>query len=489
MINLKNKAISGVKWTTVGTIGRSLFQLLQVVILARYLTKTEFGLVAIALFVVQFTNVFADMGMTSAILHRQEATNKEYSSIYWFNIFVSLFLYIILFFSAPWVSLFYKETEFLILVPIVGINILIMSAGRLHRTIMQKEFEFKSISIIELISYGLGLISAVVLVVNNYGIYSLVYSTLLSSLISNSLFIYKNIQKNPIYFHFKMDETKPFLKIGSFTMGSALLDFFSREIDILIIGKFLGAESVGVYSLAKQIILKLYNIINPILINVLSPLLSLMQTEKERLKKTYLKTINYLAYINAPIYLFVIISSKDILSILYGKDYESVYLVLSFMAFSYYLFSIGNPVGSLQIATGKTDIGFKWTIFRILVTVPVIFVGSLISVEAVAGFYSLLALFLIIPGWFMQLKPMANIKLKEYFLQFYIFHILVIIGILITFVFDGINITNIIIIDLIIKFLFIIVIYCTFVFIFDRKIMLEIINILKTQINLINKKD
>lgn len=113
-------------------------------------------------------------------------------------------------------------------------------------------------------------------------------------------------------------------------MGSTLIDFFSHEIDVLIIGKMLGAESLGVYSLAKQIVRKLFSIINPIVINVLSPLLSSIQKEKQRLKVTYLKVVNYLAYINFPIYVLVIVASKEILHIVYGAAYAESYVILSF---------------------------------------------------------------------------------------------------------------------------------------------------------------
>lgn len=418
-MNLRKTAISGVKWTSVGTIGRSLFQLLQVSILTRFLPKEAFGLVAMALFVVNFSNIFVDMGMTSAILHRQNATKNEYSSIYWLNIFISLFLYGILFFSAPVVARFYNEPELRMLVPILGTNLLLMASGRQHRTIMQKQFQFKAIALTELISFFIGLIAATLLAINGFGVYSLVYSTLLASFISNGLFLVQNLRLNPISLHFRLKVTKPFLKIGGFTMGSTLLDFFSREIDILIIGKMLGAESLGVYSLSKQIVIKLYSIVNPIILNVLSPILSSIQKEKEKVKQYYLKIVYLLASLNFPVYFFIIILSKEILGILYGPDYISGYLVLSFLAISYATNTISNPVGSLQIATGRTDIGLKWTFLRVLITPVVIYFASLININLAAASIAILSLILTIPLWKIQLKPMANIQLKEYLQQFW----------------------------------------------------------------------
>lgn len=477
-MNLKKTAIGGIKWTTIGTLGRSIFQLLQISILTRFLPIEAFGLVAMVLFVVQFSNIFVDMGMTSAILHRQNATKNENSSIYWLNIFISLFLYGILFFGTPVLAHFYNEPELHMLIPILGTNLLLMASGRQHRTILQKQFQFKVIAVTELISFFLGLIAATLLAINDFGVYSLVYSTLLTSFISNGLFLVQNLRLNPIYFHFRIKETKPFLKIGGFTMGSTLLDFFSRETDILIIGKLLGAESLGAYSLAKQIVLKLFHIINPIVVSVLSPLLSSIQNEKERLKTSYLKSIKYLAYINFPVYSFIIVTSKEILHLLYGSDYAEYYLVLSFLAFSYCLNALSNPVGSLQIATGRTDIGFKWTIVRVIITPPVILAGALINIQAVAAIYALLSLLFIVPLWFIQLKPMANIRLKEYLNQFYKPLLFFLMAILVIYLLSyKTEITDSIIVNAILKVVVTFFAFAIFIISIDKKSIFETYNL------------
>ncbi len=417
-MNLKKTAIAGAKWTTIGVVGRSIFQLLQVSILTRFLPKEAFGLVAMALFLVQFSNIFVDMGMASAILHRQEATKKEYSSIYWLNIFISFFLYVILYFLAPFASNFYNEPELLNLVPILGVNLMLIALGRQHRVIMQKDFQFAAIAKVELIAYFIGLITAILLAINDFGLYSLVYSTLMASLISNLLFLIINLRLNPVLLHFKLKETRPFLKIGGYTMGSSLLDFSAREIDVLIIGKMLGAENLGLYTLAKQIVLKLYAIINPVIINVLNPLLASIQKDKQRIKKIYLKIVYLLSSLNFPVYLLVAVLSREILIIVYGYEYAEASLVLSFLALSYVTTSINNPVGSLQIATGRTDMGFKWTIIRLLITPIVILFAAKFNINMVAISLAVLSIILIFPLWFIQLKPMINVTLKEYIFQF-----------------------------------------------------------------------
>jgi len=419
-MNVKQTAFLGVKWSAVGTLGASFFQLLQIAILTRFLPKEAFGLVAMALFVVQFSSVFADMGMTSAILHKQEVTHREYSSVYWFNLLIAVVLYGILLLAAPLIAVFYNEPELGLLVPVMGVNIVVMASGRIHRTIMQKHFQFKSISLIEIFSFFIGLITAITLAVLDFGVYSLVYSTLLTSVLSNSLFLIRNLRQNPVFFHFKMRETSSFLKIGGYSTGSIVLDFFSRETDVLLIGKLLGAEQLGLYSLSKQIVLKVYAILNPIVINVLNPLLSSIQDEKEKMKTYALKAVHIIATVNFPIYLLLIVMSKEVLTILYGPDYTSGYLVLSFYALFYAIHSMNNPAGSLQIATGRTYIGFYWSIFRVIATSVVVLLASRLNIYVVAGSIAVLQLFFIIPIWWIQYKPLAKISLTEYLKQFWV---------------------------------------------------------------------
>jgi O-antigen/teichoic acid export membrane protein len=416
--SIKSTAVSGLKWTTIGTIGGALFQLLQISILTRFLPKEAFGLIAMALFVVNFTYIFVDMGFTSAILHRNNTTNQEYNSIYWFNLLISIIIYLIILALTPIISSFYKEAELEKILPILSLNLIILASGRLQRTIMQKEFRFKSISIIELFSFFCGLVSALVLAKNNYGVYSLVYSTLIASLFSSLLFIIKNIQINIIKLHLNIQEIKPFFKVGSYAMGSQFISFFSTDIDILIIGKMLGPSQLGLYSLAKQIVLKLYSIINPIITKVLSPLLSAMQEDGTKMKSYFLKITSILSTFNIPLYLLIFILAKEILLILYGNEYVEANYILSFLAIAYCTYSISNPVGSLQIATGRTDIGFKWAVLSLIVTPFAIYLSAFKDINTVAFIRALLSLIMMIPLWWIQLKPMANIQLKEYFKQF-----------------------------------------------------------------------
>lgn len=407
-------AKKSVSWVTLNKILVSVFALIQVVILTRFLDKSDFGLVSMALVVVNLSNVFVEMGLTSALLHHQNATIKQYSSIFWLNIFISVAFYLLTFLIAPYASYFYSDIRLTDLIRVLGVNLLFVALGKQYRTLLQKEFQFKSIFIGEIISVVLGLITAITLAYWGYGVYSLVFSTLVKSLVASLIFFMFGFRNNPIRFLFSFDSTKVFLRVGGFSMGTSLLDYFSREFDILIIGKVLGAEIVGIYSLAKQLVMRVYALVNPIITSILSPYLSKIQDQHQVLSRTYLKVIRYIALLNFPIYMLLAVCSEEVLVILYGKEYADGSIVLTFLSLAYALQTIGNPVGSLQIATGRTDLGFVWTIFRVIATPFIIYISSFGGMNYVAFGFFVLCLLFQYPAWKIMISRMIDGNFSSY---------------------------------------------------------------------------
>ena len=226
-MGIKNQMIKGLKWSTAGTVGLASFQLLQIAILTRFLPKEAFGLIALALLVVNFTNIFVEMGLTSAIFHKQDATVKQYSSLYWLTIVISICFYLLLFVFAEPVANFYEEGQLTNVIKVLGLNIILISLGKQHKALLQKKLEFDLVAKIELFSYFLGLVIAVLLAWNGWGVYSLVYSTLCTSLISSLILVVLRIKKDPIKLHFSFTEVKSFLRVGGFSLGSNIFDYFS----------------------------------------------------------------------------------------------------------------------------------------------------------------------------------------------------------------------------------------------------------------------
>ena len=384
-MSLFKTAVNGVAWTTISTIVRSVVSLLQVAILTRFLEKADFGLIAIATFFIGISQIFQDLGLSAGILHKQDITSKEYSSLFWLNVIIGFSLSALLCAISPIVAQWYKESELVPITCLLSTTIFLSSLGSQHRIVQQKKLRFRYISIVEISSSILMLIVAVLLAYKGFGVYSLVYSTIVGTACAGLLFLGIGLLKDRnVTFHFRLNETRKFLKIGVFSMGSQILDYFSRELDILIIGSTVGKDAVGVYSLCKKIVLAVFSAINPTILKVLTPILSLLQKDKGTIRKMYMDVVQTISIVNIPLYYLIGIFSFGILSYLYGPVYAEGEYVLLFMALSYGIVSSNTAVGSLQIAMGRTDVGLYWTILRIILTVITIYFSSSFGITGIA---------------------------------------------------------------------------------------------------------
>ena len=123
-MSIAKKATKGVKWTTLSTITIALCGILKISILARFLETSDFGLMALVTFVLGFMDLFMDMGLTSAILHKQNISREEYNSLYWLNVVFSLLLFFAILLLSPIVSDFYNEPRLMELLPLMGLGII-----------------------------------------------------------------------------------------------------------------------------------------------------------------------------------------------------------------------------------------------------------------------------------------------------------------------------------------------------------------------------
>ena len=414
MTKLKQKFFSGLKWTSVGMISLAVVSMLKISVLARFLDKEDFGLMALIMVVIGFTNLFSDMGITTAILHRQEISKKEYASLYWLNVGFSLMLYLLICGLAPVIASFYDEERLSFLIPLLGLNLIISAIGRMFKTIESKHLRFRAVTIFEMVAAGISLIIAVVLAVKGFGVLSLVYSALVQYLIQNVFFLIFGLRRYGLLFHFHFHQTKPFLKIGIYEVGGQVVNYFNRDVDILIVGKFFGQEVLGGYSLAKQLVFRPAQILNPIVLKVASPALAKCQADPKSLKDSYLNLVSFITKLNLVVYGALGAGSFFVVDLFYGAGYEDIYLLTSVLCIYMLFRAIGNPVGSLLVATGKTYLGFYWNSFTFLIIPVLVFFGARFGVLGIAIALNSTMVLLFYPSWWFLIRKMTGASFREY---------------------------------------------------------------------------
>ena len=316
MVNEKSIAIKGGAWITLSTIVNLFTSVLRIAILTRFLDKSDFGTVSIVNLVILLCNTFTDLGFSSVILYRQKLNKVEFSSLFWIQFIVYGLIYVILYIASSPLSNFYKIESLNILIPIASITIILQAFGKLYDTVLQKQNQFKTISIRNIISNLLSLIVAPIFAMKGFGVYSLIYSALIQSAVLNLWNFYSGIRYQNLCFKINLKEISSLLKIGVYQTGTRIFDFISGKLDVLIIGKALGVEALGVYDLAKELVYKLVYLIQAIISKVAQPLLTNSNRDDEIIKLRFLKMTIVVAYLCIPICFSVAIFSKYIIIIL-----------------------------------------------------------------------------------------------------------------------------------------------------------------------------
>ena len=413
-MNLKRSSINGVKWTTISTITVTSTAVLKASVLSRILEISDFGLMAIVTFVLGFITLFIDLGLKTAILHVDNISRKQYSSLFWLNLGFSIFLFALLFLCTPFISNYYNEGELNTLIPLMAFGLVINSLGSHYKTMEQKQLQFKLLAFVDIFSAIVSLVVAVLLAVYDYGVYSLVYSSLLYTFLESIFFFVRGMNIMRIRIHFKKDDLRSFLKIGVFNIGGQIINFFNKEVDILIVGNFFGTEVLGGYSLAKQLVDRPLRLIRPIVMKVMSPVLSIMKNDKEDLKNNYLKIIQSVSSISTTIYVTFILFAEPIVYVFYGSGYEYIVSLVRILSGYMFFVSLRIPLGSLIIATGKTNMEFYWFLSTFIFMPIAIYIGAQYSLESVPIAMTATMIIYFYPMWRFVIFPLIKVNFKDY---------------------------------------------------------------------------
>lgn len=416
---LKEKTTNSLKWSTTATVVTVVIGLLQVAILTRLLDKSDFGLIAIASTVIAFTDIFAELGLAVALIHKQNITLDEYSSVYWLNIGMSLVICAITMLLAPWVASFYNQPELTLIVRMLSLKILFTAFGKMFQTIKTKNLEFKFISKVRIITSIVGIITSTLLAYWGCGVMSLVWGQLVQIAINQGIYAIAGMRQMRLRLHFSFDEVKDVLKIGGYQIGTQVLDFLASRLDVFLIGKFFTMEDLGVYNIAKELITKPFLMINNISFSVFSAAFAKIQDSIQSVIINYTKLIKIVSMLSIPLYAILFIFADLIVAVLYAPSFADVAIYIRILSLFGVFSAIVSQGGSVMVAFGRTDLGLYWTIARIIMATAVLLATANISLYAVAWGQTVLSFVSLFVYFFIVIRPiLRSVSMKQYLSMF-----------------------------------------------------------------------
>lgn len=412
---LKDKALQGVKWDSLATGIIAGGSLLQIFLLVRFIDKSDFGQMAMINVVIAFAIVFLDFGVSSGIIHKQKIADEELSTLYWLSIIIGAFFSILFYFSSEIIAGFYAEPELDYLIKVVSSLFFIQSFGVQYRVLLTKKLQFKLLSKINLWIFLCSFLTTITLAIFHFGVMSLIVGRLTKAILESLLLMRFGRNCFNLSIRINTTEISYFIWFGSFQMGERFLNFFNRQVDLILIGKFLGSEALGVYDVIKRLLSRPYQLVNPIINKISFPVLSIIQNDDIKVKNYYLKQLNYICTLNFSIYLFLFFNASLILALILGPEWVAYQDLFMLMALYFLIYSSGNPVGTLLLSRGMPALGFYWNLVTMIMISSFVYLGSHYGLQGIATALLMAQCILFIPNYVFLVNKAVKIPYQAYF--------------------------------------------------------------------------
>lgn len=281
--------------------GESIYSVNEYVRFGEAVAPSEFGLMAMALVVINFSLLIRDLGTSAAIIQHNELKDSTTNAIFGLNITMGTVIAIVIALFSPLIATAFKEPRLTDILLLLSISFPIASSGSTHLALLERNSKFMIVSLIELSAGILALIAAIILAYMGAGVYSLVFSNLLTAIISTSLLWMKSGWRPKITQIFNKKELKTIFSFSSNLTLFNFVNYFSRNADSMFIGRFMNANILGAYSLAYRIMLFPLQNLTFIASRSLFPIMSRQQDNVLEVKKLFLKSIDVISFIVFPL--------------------------------------------------------------------------------------------------------------------------------------------------------------------------------------------
>ena len=416
--SLKHKTVHGIVWSSIERFSVQGVQFLVTLVIANILDPKDFGLVGMLLIFLAVSQSLIDSGFSQALIRKQNRTETDNSTVFYFNILVSVFLYILLYAIAPLVADFYQESQLVSLMRVLCIIVIINSLAVVQRAIYTAKVDFKTQAKASFIASVISGCVGVFLALNGYGVWTLVWQQLLNAGINTLLlWLYSSWKPRLVY---SWKSFRELFAFGSKLLASGLLDTLYNNLYPLVIGKVFNATSLGYYTQADRFTKFPSSNITGILQRVIYPVLCSIQDDNERLRNDYRRLLRCSAFIIFPLMCLLAGVSYPLIELLLGEKWLFAATFMIPLCFNMMWYPIHAINLNLLQVKGRSDLFLKLEIikkvigvFLLVCSVPfgvlvMCYVGILQSVIALAinTYYTGK---LINVGFYIQIKDLSGI--------------------------------------------------------------------------------
>lgn len=352
MNSLKKELVSGVFYIAVAKYSGILFQIVVSAILARLLSPTDFGIVAVATVIITFFSILSDIGIGPAIIQKKELNREDLKSIFSFTVILGFIIASLFFSLAGIIADYYKNEVLVSICRLLSLQIFFSCMNIVPQNLQYKAKRFRFTAFTTLgVQIGTGVI-AVTGAFNGIGIYALTLSPICSPFL---LFLIYNYRER-LGFTLKIQKTsmKKIMRFSIYQFMFNLINYFSRNLDKLLIGRFIGLSPLGYYEKSYRLMMMPLQNITFIVTPVMQPIFSTFQNNLYELGAKYQKILVFLAYISFPLSAFCFFSARELILLFFGPQWEGAIIPFQILSLTVSLQILTSTSGSIYQSANAT---------------------------------------------------------------------------------------------------------------------------------------
>lgn len=385
--DLKSRSVRSGAVTIAAQVSKFSLQTVGTLILARLLTPEDFGLIGMVAVILNFIELFKDLGLATATIQRPNINHAQVSTLFWINIALSGAITVLTAALSPAIARFYGEPRLLPIMIALALAFLLGGLPVQHRALLKRQMCFGALAIIEIVAMLSGTIAALVAAYWGAGYWSLVIWRL-AQVIADALGAWIACGWRPGLPR-RHCGVLSMIKFGSSITGFRTINYFSRNADNILIGRFQGAQALGVYSIAYRLLLMPIQQINAPVTNVALPTLSRLQDSPQKFASYYYKALLLITTISMPLICFLFSAADALVELLLGQQWLEAAPIFQLLAPAAFVGTINVSLGWAFISLGRVDKQLKQGIVASIVTVTGFVIGVQWGVMGVAAAYSI----------------------------------------------------------------------------------------------------
>lgn len=355
--SIKSKAVKGMVWTGVERFASQVIQFIIGILIARVLMPSDYGIIGMLAIFMAIAQTFLDSGFANALIQKKDRTDTDYSTVFYFNIVVSLFLYGLFYIFAPYIATFYNMPILKEVSRVVSLSLVINSFTIVQTARLTIDLNFKLQSISSIISVFVSGIVGVIMAYNGYGVWSLAFQGIVSAVV-RTIVLWLSSRWRPLW-TFSFESFKSLFSFGSKILCSGMINTIYQNVYTLVIGKYFKAADVGFFNRGNQFAQLPSAIITQMVVKVNYPILSQYQDDNEKLIQTYKKLLRLPIFILYPVLFGIMAIASPMVELLLGDRWLPCVPVLQVLCLGYMWSPLTHINLNLLYVKGRSDLVLK----------------------------------------------------------------------------------------------------------------------------------